>query len=71
MGAGACRVVTLVGGAGGRVGARAWGGGAATLCDRSRMAALIGSRVPWTPVQVRRVLTTDWMVPNCVVMESS
>ena len=40
------RVVAPVGGTEGRVGAGGWGGGVATLCDRSRMAALIGSSVP-------------------------
>jgi len=69
--AGACRVVTLVGGTGSRVGAGASGGGAATLCDRSRMGALIGSRVPRRAVQVGMEWTAAWMVPNWVVMVSS
>jgi len=41
-----CRVVTLVGGIGGREWAGAWGGGAVTLCDRSWRAALISSTTP-------------------------
>jgi len=52
---GAWRVVAPVGGTGGRVGAGAWGGGAVTLCDRSRMAALIGSMTPWSASQVGMV----------------
>jgi len=64
-------VVTLVGGIGGRVGAGAWGGGAVTLCDKSRMAALIGSRTPWSAGQVGKVWTADWILPSWVVMVSS
>ena len=71
MGARACRMVAPDGGTGGRVGAGAWGGEAVTVCDRSRMAALMGSRVPCSPGQVGRVVTIDWMVPNWVVMVSS
>ena len=47
------------------------GGGADTLCDRSRMAALIGSRTPWRPSHVGAQWTAAWMVPNWVVMVSS
>jgi len=46
--AGAWCVVALVGGTGGQVGAGACRGGAVTLCDKSRIAALIGSRAPWS-----------------------
>ena len=53
------------------MGAGAWGGGAATLCDRSRMAALIGSRVPWRAGHVGMVWTAAWILPNWVVMVSS
>jgi len=49
---GAWCVVAPVGGTGGRVGAGSWGGGAVTLCDTSRMAALIGSMTPWSAGQV-------------------
>jgi len=52
---GAWCVVAPVGGTGGREGAGAWGGGAVTLCDRSRMAALIGSMTPWSAGQVGMV----------------
>ena len=52
---GAWCVVAPVGGTGGRVGAGASGGGAVTLCDRSRMAALIGSRTPWSAGQLGMV----------------
>ena len=71
VGAGACRMVALVGGTGGRVGAGAWGGGAATLCDRSRMAALMGVRTPSRAVHVGMVWTACWMLPSWVVMVSS
>jgi len=66
--AGAWCVVAPVGGTGGRVGAGAWGGGALTLCDRSRMAALIGSMTPWSAGQVGMVWRAVWMLPNWVVM---
>ena len=69
--AGAWFVVTLVGGTGDRVRAGAWGGGAVTLCDRSRMAALIGSRTLWSAGQVGMAWTADWMLPSWVVMVSS
>ena len=71
VGAGACRVVAPVGGIGGRVGAGLWGGGAATLCDRSRMAALMGVRTPSCAVQVGMVWMACWMFLNWVVMVSS
>jgi len=53
------------------VGAGAWGGGAATQCDRSRMAALIGSRVPWRAVHVGMVWRAVWILPSWVVMVCS
>jgi len=71
VGAGACRVVALGGGTGGRVGAGASEEGAVTLCDRSRMAALIGARVPSRAVQVGMVWTACRMLPSWVVMVSS
>ena len=71
VGARAGRLVALLGGIGGRVGAGAWGMGDVTLCDRSRMAALIGSRTPWRAVQVGMVWTACWMLPNQVVIVSS
>ena len=71
VGAGAGRVAGLRGGIGGRAGASAWGLGAATLCDRSRMAAFIGSRVPWRADQVGMVWTACWILSNWVVMVSS
>jgi len=67
-GAGAGPVVTPVGGTGARVGAGAWDGGAETLCDRSRMAALMGARVPSRAGQVGRVAARAWILPNWVVM---
>jgi len=66
--AGAWCVVTPVGGTGGCVGAGAWGGGAVTLSDKSQIAALIGSRTPWSAGQVGMVWTADWILPNWVVM---
>jgi len=71
VGAGAVREAVLLGGIGGRVGAGAWGVGPVTLCDRSRMAAFIGSRVLWRAGQVGMVWTACWMLPNWVVMVSS
>jgi len=53
------------------VGAGASGIGGVTLCDRSRMAALIGSRTPLRAGQVGMVWTACWMLPNWVVMVSS
>jgi len=71
VGTGARCVVALVGGTVGRVGAGAWGGGAVTLCDRSRMAALMGVRTPSRAVHVGMVWTACWMLPSWVVMVSS
>ena len=65
------RVVALLWGIGGRVGAGAGGMGDVTLCDRSRMAAFIASRAPWRAGQVSMVWTACWMLPNWVVMVSS
>jgi len=42
-----------------------------TLCDRSRMAALMGVRTASSAVQVAMVWTACWMLPNWVVMVSS
>ena len=53
------------------MGAGAWDGGAETLCDRSRMAGLMGARVPSSAGQVRRVATVAWILPSWVVMVSS
>ena len=71
VGAGACRVGAPVGGTGGRVGGGAREGGAVTLCDRSRMAALIGVRTLSRAVQVGMGWTAAWILPNWVVMVSS
>jgi len=71
-GSGVGRVVGPVGGTEGRVGAGTWRGGAAnTLCDRSRMDALIGARTVSSAGKVGRVATTAWILPNLVVMVSS
>ena len=43
------------GGPGAEWGQALGGGGAVTLCDRSRMAALIGSMTPWSAGQVGMV----------------
>jgi len=69
--AGAGRVAALLGGIGGQVGAGAWGKGVVTLCDRSPMAAFIGSRAPGRAGQVGMVWTACWMLPNWGVMRSS
>ena len=53
------------------MGASAWDSGAETVCDRSRMAALMGVRVPWRAGQVGRVATIPCIVPSWVVMVSS
>jgi len=67
-GTGAGRVARLLGGTEGRVGAGGWGTGDVTLCDRSRMAALIGSSTPWKAGQVGKGWTACWILPNWVVM---
>jgi len=69
--AGAARVAALLRGIGGRVGAGAGGKGVVTLCDRSPMAAFIGSRAPWRAGQVGMGWTACWMLPNWGVMISS
>ena len=69
---GAGRMVVLVAGIGGRVGALAGRGGAAdTLCNRSRKDALIGVSLQSKAADVGRVATIDCIVPNWVVMVSS